>query len=215
MKKSEIFDSIRNRIIEQDLKPGQILKEKELMQHYNVGRTPLRDIFMSLEKDGLISVIPRYGTFVSELTLNDIINSHELRIHLEALVMDILCKRMTVSQFDTIKKELERMEHAYNSVASAEISQQDCQALLILFGDFHLQTYMATENRYLIETLRKLHGNSMRMRGHLGYSHNLVLDELEDHRKLCDALAEKNAEACKEIISQHIMNFSNICIALT
>jgi len=60
--KKETYESLRYRIITNDFQSGQQLYEKELMQEYGIGRTPLREIFQELQRNGLIEIIPKLGT---------------------------------------------------------------------------------------------------------------------------------------------------------
>ena len=56
------YENLRYRIITQQLAPGEQLKDKELMEHYAIGRTPLREGFLELQNAGLIKRLPRSGT---------------------------------------------------------------------------------------------------------------------------------------------------------
>jgi DNA-binding GntR family transcriptional regulator len=62
--KSEVYNQLKSKIIMQQLKPGEVLNEKQLMAQYVIGRTPLREIFTELQREGLIQRFPRSGTIV-------------------------------------------------------------------------------------------------------------------------------------------------------
>jgi DNA-binding GntR family transcriptional regulator len=47
--KQAAYENLRYRIISQLLAPGEQLKDKELMEHYGIGRTPLREVFLELQ----------------------------------------------------------------------------------------------------------------------------------------------------------------------
>jgi DNA-binding GntR family transcriptional regulator len=67
--KEQVYQHVKYRIITQDLKPGQQLNEKDLMKRYAIGRTPLREILIDLQHDGLIQRFPRSGTIVAPMDL--------------------------------------------------------------------------------------------------------------------------------------------------
>ena len=90
--KKKVYEDIRYRIITQDLPPGELLKEKELMTYYGIGRSPLRDIFIELQREGLIRRIPRAGTWVAPLDMNFVKQIAEVRIALEGLAGELLQK---------------------------------------------------------------------------------------------------------------------------
>jgi len=66
-KKQNVYKDLQEKIIKQELPCGTRLNEKDLMEEYDIGRTPLRDIFMKLKLECLIETIPQSGTFVNEL----------------------------------------------------------------------------------------------------------------------------------------------------
>jgi DNA-binding GntR family transcriptional regulator len=67
-----IFEILSNRILTSQLKDGERLNENQLATEHNISRGPLREAFRLLEKEGLVTSIPRKGTFVKELHKRDI-----------------------------------------------------------------------------------------------------------------------------------------------
>ena len=65
--KKHAYENLRYRIITQELPPGELLKESDLMEHYGIGRTPLREIIIELQRQGLIRRVPRTGTWVAPM----------------------------------------------------------------------------------------------------------------------------------------------------
>ena len=56
-----VFETIRNAIINGDLKPGQRLMEVQLAEQLGVSRTPVRESIRKLELEGLVKRVPRKG----------------------------------------------------------------------------------------------------------------------------------------------------------
>ena len=69
-----------------DYKPGQILNEKVLAGEFGVSRTPLREVLSRLEWDGLVRILPRSGTMVSEIEFPKMMNTYQIRFELEDLL---------------------------------------------------------------------------------------------------------------------------------
>ena len=69
-KKDQTYKDLRYRIITHDLKPMAPLNEKALMDHYDLGRTPLREVLLQLQRDGLIQRYSRSGTIVSPVDIH-------------------------------------------------------------------------------------------------------------------------------------------------
>ncbi len=68
---------------------------KELTEEFKVSRTPYREALKRLETMKLVKVVPRFGTYVSEIDINEILYAYEVRLHLEALAADLAAKRRT------------------------------------------------------------------------------------------------------------------------
>ncbi len=67
LKKDEVFETLRDRIVRLEYKPGEILNEVEIASELDVSRTPVRNAFQQLVNLGLLTIVPRYGTQVSQV----------------------------------------------------------------------------------------------------------------------------------------------------
>ena len=86
---------------------GQQLYEKELMQEYQIGRTPLREIFQELQRNGLIEIIPKLGTRVVTLDLRTLRETIQLRRELEGLAAELAALHIEPAQFKRLQYLLE------------------------------------------------------------------------------------------------------------
>ena len=74
-----IFNTLRDAIVSGDLKPGERLMEVDLAEKMGVSRTPVREAVRKLEMEGLVTMVPRKGTHVAELSAKDIMDVLEVR----------------------------------------------------------------------------------------------------------------------------------------
>ncbi len=72
-------------ILEGVLKGGDQLIEAELQNQFGISRSPLREAFRDLEKQGLVVIIPRKGTYVKQVSRKDIQDNFPVRAVLEGL----------------------------------------------------------------------------------------------------------------------------------
>lgn len=108
----EIVHALREAIVSGKLLPGQRLIETEMAETFSVSRAPLREALRQLSADGLVQIIPRKGTFVVELSDDDIREIYSLRLALESLATEILMKDITAKQLTTLQAVIEEMEKA-------------------------------------------------------------------------------------------------------
>ena len=65
MDKLEIYNQLKEEIIDLKIEPGALISENEISRRFEVSRTPVRDVFLRLCNDGLLEVLPQRGTKVS------------------------------------------------------------------------------------------------------------------------------------------------------
>jgi len=68
----EVAAQLRERIFAGELMPGTFLDEARLAEQMNISRTPLREALKVLSAEGLVRHEPRRGSFVNEVTEQDL-----------------------------------------------------------------------------------------------------------------------------------------------
>ena len=79
------YESIRDRLLLLDIKPGELLNDDALAKALGVGRTPIREALKRLEQDRLVVTYPRRGTFATRVDVTDLSYISEIRAQLEPL----------------------------------------------------------------------------------------------------------------------------------
>lgn len=201
--KQEIYKNLRYRIITQELQPGQVLNEKELMAHYSIGRTPMREVLLELKNDGLVQIIPRSGTLVAPLDLHELKQVIEVRTNLEGLVGELAATRITDDQLEQLREILRKVdEHlAIDTVNSEHLFQ--------LESDFHGVVYEAAQNKKLMGILQELQGVCARYWYYLVFGEKELLAQIDDQREIFQALEQRDPVASKRIMRAHMQNFNN------
>lgn len=67
---TQIYDFLRKLIIETTIKPGTLLSENGLSEHFHVSRQPVREALMCLSYEGLLSVLPQRGSVVERISVS-------------------------------------------------------------------------------------------------------------------------------------------------
>jgi len=101
---NKIFETLRDRIVYMDYSPGMGLTEKELCGEFKVSRTPLREAIRKLEEMKLVTVIPRFGTYVSSIDINEIRCAFEVKIKLEGLAGELAARRITSDKLEEMRR---------------------------------------------------------------------------------------------------------------
>jgi DNA-binding GntR family transcriptional regulator len=78
-----LADSLRERILAGELKPGTPLREEALSSEYDVARHSLRSALRTLQGEGIVQIEPNRGARVKSLSPEDVRGLSELRLALE------------------------------------------------------------------------------------------------------------------------------------
>lgn len=88
-----VVPALREAIVGNLLAPGSRLTETALAASLGVSRTPIREAFAQLEREGLVTVIPRVGVFVREVSERDVEETYTVRAALESLAVELATQR--------------------------------------------------------------------------------------------------------------------------
>lgn len=102
----QISRILRERIIQNDLKPGDRLSESEVARIYDVSRQPVREAFIRLADQGLLAVLPQRGTIVSRIGYAAVLDARFLREAIEADIAKILADAPDASLIRELRAQL-------------------------------------------------------------------------------------------------------------
>ncbi|MGE5553432.1 MAG: GntR family transcriptional regulator [Betaproteobacteria bacterium] len=196
-----VFESLREAIITGRLRPGERLMEIQLAEELGVSRTPVREAIRKLELEGLVLMIPRKGAYVSQISMKDIADVFEIRRALEGLAARLAAERAT-------EEEIERLERAL--VKIFEVAEtEDLNGAVALDTDFHEELMNASHNPRLSQLVSNLREHIQRFRlTSLSHPGRVKL-AVEEHRKIVDAIASRDAELAQNLAYEHIENAEN------
>lgn len=93
------YETLKEAIVQLKLPPGQRLREEHLTRQLNISRTPLREAFQALERDGFIVRLPSGGVQVAPLSVDDLHNLYDIRRALEGLAAREAASRGTAADW--------------------------------------------------------------------------------------------------------------------
>ncbi len=193
-----IFETLRKAIISGDIKPGERLMEVSLAEQMGVSRTPVREAIRRLEAEGLVTMVPRKGTHVSELSSKDIIDVLEVRGALDKLATSLAAKRVQPQQI----RALESIHRQFISC----VEKGNMEGAIRKDIEFHDAIYAASGNSRLIGVLSSLKEHVYRFRVIYLRDLNIAEHVEQEHQQILDALKEHNEELAAKISEQHIRN---------
>ena len=143
-----VYEELKQRLNSGQLRPGQFLDLSALGKELGMSRTPLRDAMIRLELEGFVTVFPRRGVMVCELSLTDIRDIYQIIGALEASVVERLTLRFRASDADKMDAFRKRME---DNLAADDFD--DYYAANLAFHDVYLDL---SDNADLVRKVRTL-----------------------------------------------------------
>ena len=199
--KKETYENLRYRIITNVFKSGQQLYEKELMQEYGIGRTPLREIFQELQRNGLIEIMPKLGTRVASMDLRVLREAVQLRRELEGLAAELATQHIEPDQSVRLGQLLDE---------AAKVKTNSMDALTKLADidmAFHRIIYEASGNRQLKEIIESLLYKMSMYWFQVGFSAAEFREQFEELEELLRAIADRKQKDARQIMKRHIDHF--------
>ena len=193
-----VFITLRQSILTGELKPGERLMEIHLAHKLGVSRTPIREAIRKLELEGLVTMVPRRGAEVAQITEKSMGDVLEVRRALDALCAELACDRITEDELRALKQSCDNFEQ---SVKDGDV-QRFAQADVAL----HDIIVRATGNQRLIQLVNNLSEQMFRYRFEYikdGAQHQTLIEE---HRIIYQSIVGKDRETAAAAAKTHIDN---------
>lgn len=200
-----VFETLRDAIITQVLKPGERLMEIQLADEMGVSRTPVREAIRKLELEGLVVMVPRKGAYVAGVSMKDIHEVFELRSALEGLAVTLAAERITDEELEALERQV---------VKEAEEKEADIDTIVFIDTTIHDMIYQAAHNQRLVQFINILQEQLQRFRAASLSKPGRSRTALDEHKKIVEALAERNGKLAARLAREHIENAENAMICV-
>jgi DNA-binding GntR family transcriptional regulator len=189
--KELIYRELRREIIMGHRNPGERFSVEEIARRYATSVTPVRDALQMLNQEGLVTIKPRSGYFVSRITLKELRDMLELRRILEIAAIERAVLRITDEQI-ALLKSVHAGYSGDDDVSYDRYTDENRR--------FHYLLAEASGNHELAAMLGHLHDRLARfmVMRHGGRSQDIT------HAKIVTALEEHNVEAARRALLDEI-----------
>jgi len=205
MSETNVYQELKKQIVLLDFKPGAVLREREIMKQFDVSRTPVREALMRLEMDGLVRIIPNVGSFVEDVSFQQLKDVFEIRSYLVRLSGQLAAARINDEDLAEIRERINGMK-----------ATQNTKTLIRLDGEIHKIINQATKNEVLIKMLNGLHDQAIRIWTFAGAKCSYWNDLAKELEDITAALELHDEELTARLLENHTERFmENIRSQLT
>ena len=192
----EVAELLRQRIFARELEPGSWIDEVKIAEAYGISRTPLREALKVLAAEGLVTMKMRRGAYVTEVNEKDLSDVYHLLALLESDAAGVVAERATEAELESLAELHQSLERA----------QGDREAFFRINEEFHQRLLQLADNRWreqMVADLRKV----MKLNRHQSLlKSGRILESLQEHRLLLQALQSRDAAASAQRMREHFLS---------
>jgi DNA-binding GntR family transcriptional regulator len=193
----QIVEFLTQAAIEGRIREGARLSENELQKIMGVSRSPIREAFRVLEKKGLVTIIPRRGTFVQRINEKSIEENFTIRAWLESLAARLATGRLNQEEIRNMTSSLSKMTQAAR--------KRNFTHYLKHHAEFHNTFISACGNDTLIKISENLRIRVIWHRFMFNYVRENLEYGLQVHGEILHLFKKKDAVQVESLVKEHIL----------
>jgi len=200
----DVYNKIKNWIIFGELSPGEKLSETELAKKLKSSRTPIREAFRQLQMEGYINVLPNKGACVAKLPPEQVEEIYDVLLLVEGYAGELATRKInnaSIKEFQKIQKKME-----------GYVAQKKYREYVVANTEFHHLIMRLSGNGTLIKINAELRMQIYRYRMISVTIPGYLEAYLQDHERIIEAMAKKDAVSVENLMRGHVGKVKNILV---
>lgn len=194
---SRIRNSVADDITSGALAAGSQIDEQEIAERFGASRTPVREALRELASSGLITIEPRRGARVVELTLERVGEMFEVMAEIEAMCVRMATERMTT---------MERFHlHDLHESSQKMVLEEDIDRYDGINQQIHAAIYTGTHSRFLVELVTGLRFRIAPFRRAQFRGIQRLKISYEEHGQILRCIFSKDSENAAKNMRAHML----------
>jgi len=196
----QAYETIKDRLVMLDIRPGEPLNDGLLAAELGMGRTPVREAIKRLETDHLLVSYPRRGTFATSVDITELAAIWDIRSVLEP----VAARRAAENATPAVRREMAELIQRLHALDESGEAQRE---LMSLDMSVHRLIYRAAGNPHLEDVLIRYDNLSTRI-------WCLVIERLPglsghivEHAALLQAIVDGDADRAAGLALAHVTDF--------
>lgn len=194
----KIADTLREAIISGEFKPGERLPQRKIAERFEATTIVVREALRLLENERLVTIEPRFGAMVQEITPEILKDRYIVREALEGMAARLAAENMRDSYRDLLRSVAEECD---TKLVSDEISNREKAELHQKFHDLLLELTGCEE---LNKLLRNIYLNSIILSN--AFHIDWAKDKPRPHGHLVDILLSGDGWEAEKAMQEHVRN---------
>jgi DNA-binding GntR family transcriptional regulator len=195
-----VLRKLENAILSGYFKPRERLVERDLLAHFDVSRTVIREVLKMLEGKGLVKITPYRGAIVVDLTAEEVEQIFFLRLKLEAVAARLVVENITRIEVQRLKRLCKELERQMTDKTDQMIEKDN---------EFHRALFRASGNNYLNEMVDYLSMKVHMVKFNAWSLPNRIEQSILEHNAMIAALERRDGEAFERLVTDHLLFSKN------
>ncbi len=199
--RGRVFQRLREDILSGAYQEGDELREITVGEELGVSRTPVREALRQLELEGLVTIIPNKGAYVTGISRKDVADIYKIRSMLEGMCTKWATEHITEKQIEELEEVLLLSEFHLHKKSGGQTEQ-----VTELDGKFHKILYEASNSRILEHVLSDFHKYVQAARAMSVGEKNRAEKSIQEHREILEAIKEHDGDLAEKLANRHVLN---------
>jgi len=204
--RQQVIAALRRAILDFELKPGQRLVERELIERLGVSRTTVREALRDLISEGLVAVVPQRGAIVAAPSPEEAADLYEIRAVLESLLV-----RHFVERADDAR--VAELRAAVETLAGITEQSTDVREILAAKDGFYAVLQAGAESPALQQLLDGLKARVQLLRATSLSETGRPGEVVAELRAVAEAVARRDAESASRLCAEHVRQAARTAMA--
>lgn len=195
--KEYVYHELKKKLISNVISPGERIYEEVIAEELEVSRTPVREAINQLVAEGFVENRPRKGVFAAVISKNELAKMLDVRIALESLAIKLCCEKINEEQIEELEEIMKNLEKMLRKKDFIQASQWDSK--------IHRYIAEVADNKKLSSYINDIQDVFAYTRGYnIKWTDKKVERSIEEHRKIVEAIANKDEERAIGIVRKDI-----------
>ncbi|MCD8370015.1 MAG: GntR family transcriptional regulator [Clostridiales bacterium] len=202
-----IYATLRGQICLLELTPGIIMSSNEvaesmsLLMHRSVSRTPVREAFIRLAKEGLVSMLPQHGTVVTRIDPQRAMEEQLLRYTLETANLEDFQSNASTADYDGLRGVIEEQTNAIEAGHTIEYIRLD--------NEFHHRQFRISGHTLYLDIITTFNSHYDRIRNLTTWDYANVKNSIRQHQEILCHLEQGELEQAQNLLKDHLTKLEN------
>lgn len=195
---AKAYSTIKQRVIDMQLRPGEVIMVQPLAKELGLSRTPVREALVRLHEDGLLENANGNKFKVSDIDLSKIIEIYDMREILEGYAV-----RQLASKSNHLEEQTQDLISICNAMGKA-YQESNIKSFFQLDSDFHAKIIAFTRNTTLQELTSIIVDRTQRIRFLSWYVPKRLEETIDEHQNIVAQIQDKNPDGAAMALSYHL-----------